>query len=523
MVKNLQEEFTLQDIEIAREVIATYNCGMSRIALRAPSQIYKINQRLMKEPNSASATVFQTTLKLHYAIQVWCKAVLISKDNPGNLLYYWWLHWKKGEDAFNTIEYSNFYRSNITIELLLKWFWELLENIANSGEIQVCEGYTIKSVDNEFCEPKIVCDIIVDAESARDIKYDSVYSYPYNKEPVSYKWEDIKDFFVELTLDQLRLTMPEKLHNHTELDDCLLYACKEWDTDKIKICMEKGANINCLNKDGESVLQRTVEYFKFHDILLDKKYSDEECKLIETNNEKKCKEVVELLLSYGADINLFGYGGMPPLVCAYYERSSSMIKFLLDKGANPNANCYLDDCQYWPQLKNIRSTILWNIDDLLSEDYNEEEIEIEKLIRDAGGREYVWDYTPWNYENIGKYVVKMTPSKNDCHLFCDNAGWWIGTETELTIEDKDGKQYKIDLSGIDGLGQWNADFQNNLTNPSYDWKSWKDRGCCLAKRVAELLPESVALFYLRDNDEIVSTNFWNEPCLSHKGTYIRIV
>ena len=200
-----------------------------------------------------------------------------------------------------------------------------------------------------------------------------------------------------------------------------------------------------------------------------------------------------------------------------------MIKFLLEKGANPNANCYLDDCQYWPQLKNIRSTILWDIDDPLGEDYNEKEIEIENMIRDAGGREYVWDYTPWNYENIGKYVVKMTPSKNDCHLFCDNAGWWIGTETELTIEDKDGKQYKIDLSGIDGLGQWNADFQNNLTNPSYDWKSWKDRGCCLAKRVAELLPESVALFYLRDNDEIVSTNFWNEPCLSHKGTYIRIV
>ena len=104
-INNFQEEFSLQDIGIAKEVTATYNCGMSRIALRAPGQIYRIRRSLMKEPKSASAVIVQTTLKMHYAIQVWCEAALISAENP-NLLYYWWLRWKQGEGAFNIIEYS---------------------------------------------------------------------------------------------------------------------------------------------------------------------------------------------------------------------------------------------------------------------------------------------------------------------------------------------------------------------------------------------------------------------------------
>ena len=520
-VNNFQEEFSLQDIEIAKDAAATYNCGMSRIALKAPDQIYRISHSLMKEPPSASAIVVQTTLKMHYAIQVWCKAAMISAENPSNLLYYWWLQWKQGEGAFNTIEYSNFY-NDITIDQLLKWFWELLEQIANSGEIQVCEGYYIRCEGEGFKGPKVVCDMVVDADFARDIKFDNIYTYPYNKELVSYKWNDIKDFFIELSLDQLRLTMPKKLHNHTKLDDQLLNACFDWDIDMIKICMDRGANINCLDERGKSVLQNAVEFFNNHNILLDKNYSKEELRRIESDNEIKCREIVELLLSYGADINLFGFDGMSPLICAYYSKSISMIKYLLGKGANPNTNCYLEDIDYWPMLKNIRSTILSCIDDLLPEEYNEQEKEIEEVIRNAGGREYAWGYTPWNYENIGKYVIRMSPSEQDNHLFCDNAGWWIGTDSGLTIEDRNGVQSEVDLSSIEGLNQWNLDFQNNKTSPSYDWKSWKRRGLDLAKMVAEKLPEEAALFYLRDNEEVITTYPSQEIFLSNEGDYIRV-
>ena len=523
-VNNFQEEFSIEDIEIARDVTATYDCGMSRIALKAPEQIYRVYRNIMKEPDSSSATIHATTLKMYYAIQVWCKAVLISGDNPSNLLYYWWLHWKPDDGPFNKIEYSKFYR-DITVDQLLRWFWELLEQIADSGEIQVSEGCWIKCKGEGYSGADIICDLVLDAETGKEIddKVKDVYAYPYNKEPRTYKWEEIKGFFYEMTLDQLRLTMPKKLHHHTTMDDILLKACSNWDVELIKLAMERGANINCLNEMGESVLQVAVEFYKDHDIYLDKKYSKEEIKSIEAENEKKCKEIVDLLLSYGADINLFGYDGMSPLHCLSHSESPEMVKFLLERGASPNANCYLEDNQYWPELKNVRSTILDVIDGFLYEDYNDPEREIVKIIRDAGGRQYVWDYTPWDYGNVGKYVVRMTPSADNDKLFTDNARWYIGSCEQLTVEDEVGKQTQINLKCIDGLKQWNADFQANITNLNYDWASWKKQGYDLACQVAKILPKDVALFYLYDNEKIVTKDYHSDRLyLCQDGGPIRI-
>ena len=61
----------------------------------------------------------------------------------------------------------------------------------------------------------------------------------------------------------------------------------------------------------------------------------------------------------------------------------------------------------------------------------------------------------------------------------------------------------IALNGIEGLRQWNADFQANITNPDYEWQSWKKRGYELACQVATLLSDKVALFYLYDNENVV--------------------
>ena len=237
-VNNFQDEFSYDDVLIAQEVVYTYDCGMSRIALRAPDQILRVGRSLMSEP-SHYAHVNAMTLKLFYAIHVWCKAALISAENSGDLLYYWWLDWKTGNGPFNTIEYHNFYR-DVTVEQLLNGFWKLLEQIADSGDIKVTEGYWIRNETSSLIkEPNIICDLVLNGATASEIekKVSNVYSYPYNKELVTFKWNEIKDFFIELTLDQLRLTMPEDLHNHTELDDVLLKACSDWDIEQIKLSL----------------------------------------------------------------------------------------------------------------------------------------------------------------------------------------------------------------------------------------------------------------------------------------------
>ena len=288
--------------------------------------------------------------------------------------------------------------------------------------------------------------------------------------------------------------------------------------------MERGANINCLDDLGESVLQKAVDYYKDHGVIIGKKYTDEEITAIGVENERKCKEVVELLLSYGADINLFGYDGMAPIVCAYYAQGTGMIKFLLEKGANPNVNCYLEDCQYWPWLKNVRSTILDVISECLIEEYTETVREIEWIVRKAGGRQLVYDFTPWNYENVGKYVVYIEPTTiDDCRMFHDNSGWKIGSYEQITIEDAEGRQTTIKIEGGEGLKKWNEDFLANKTNLHYDWQSWKERGYEIARHVAKSLPDSVALYYLYDNDEVVNKyRDKDEVYLSRKGERIRI-
>ena len=525
-VNNIEDEFTREDIEIARAVKSTYNCGMSRIALRNPEpEKYKgIRINIFSKPESASARIAIRTLKFEYAIQVWIKTALISAKNPSDMLYYWWLRWKDTDGPFREIEYSNFYR-DITVEQLLRGFWQLLEQVANSGEIKVSEGCFITGEGIGYTCPNVECIVILSEEKVYDSNktIKDVYSYNFDKTPVSFSWEDIKDYYCEMTLNQLRLTMPKELHMHTFVDDILFKAASDWDLDLIDIALQRGANINALNEYGSSALECAVDFFNFHGMSLDKEYSSDEQQKIKEDNTKECKKVVDHLLSKGADINLFGLGGMTPLTCAYYARSVEMTKFLLERGANPNTNCYLDDCQYWPKLKNVRSTILDVIDDLLSDEYNDIEKNIEYTIRLSGGRQYMWDYTPWNYENVGKYVLRLNPSPNDSEVFVDNSGWKIGDFRFVTIEDCLGNPTVIKLPEIQGLQQWNKDFQDNIANINYDWKSWKIRGFSIAKQIAGNLPDSVALYYLRDNEEVMQKELYDGRLyFSHNGDYIRI-
>ena len=96
------------------------------------------------------------------------------------------------------------------------------------------------------------------------------------------------------------------------------------------------------------------------------------------------------------------------------------------------------------------------------------------------------------------------PTESNRDIFTDNSNWTIGTSQKLTIEDRDGNQTVISLESVSGeLQCWDADFHKNRANHNYDWAAWKHRGLDLARRVAQLLPESVALFCLYDNEQIV--------------------
>ena len=507
---NFQDLYSFEDYKAAYEARATFNCGLSPICLSAPDQHYSIHTKAISDDKASSACMNFRTLKLEYAIQVWLKAALISSYNPGPLLFYWWLHYEDNDTAFREVKYcKNWWGA--TPEAMNEGFWNLLKEIANSGNIKVSEGYkcrnnTVKYVRN----PSIEYDIILDREEVRNAYEDfDVYNHDYKSDKVSYSWEEIKPFFTQLTLKQLSLIDEKLVHKHGSADDILFKACDALDIDAVKTAIRMGADVNSLDESGKSALQHAVEYFTEHGILMDKEYSDEEREQIEKENYNKCVEIVDYLLKLGADIDLFGTDGMQPISCAYYAHSIDMIKHLLEKGSNPNYNSYRSDDVHWHSDDSAKCTILDVIGGLLSEDYDDYAKEVESIVRNYGGRRYDWDYDTYRYEHLGKYYLSMSPDNKD-RLFFANDGWGIGTESDVTIEDSDGNQTKLNLPHIDGLKEWHQDYHNHISDDNYDWDEWNQRGRTLAKIVAGILPESVALYYPYGTEISRKWNEWSK-------------
>lgn len=493
---NYQDLYSFSDCKKAYEARRTFNCGLSPVCLSAPDLHDSCVKEIIKGRKAKSAEVFFRTLKLEYAIRVWLRAALVSAHNPGPLLYYWWLRYQDNETSFREIKYSEFY-AKTTPEKLVAGFWKLLEEIADSGEIKVCEGYSYNSRSSDI-NPSFTFTVVLDRESAKEVAEEvkDVFTHPYSLTLRTYSWNDIKDLFVQLTLKQLSLMNPAKLHKHTEIDDMLFASCKQLDWEGVKNAIKKGANVNALDKDGRSALQHTLAFFTEHGKRLDKEYTEEENKAIKAENYEKCVRIVDYLLDLGADIDLFGMGwGMQPLAEAYYAGSLEMVRHLLERGANPNYNSFRNDDLSFGRDEDTHCTILSVIDDCLIEEYDEYEQSVEKLIREYGGRLRSWDLDYARGEHLGKYYLLLSP-KDEKYLFFDNSGWGIGDENGITIENVEGLQTKITLEEIDGLKEWWHEYHQNLNERTlFDWNAWNRRGYALAQQVADILPDNVALFY----------------------------
>lgn len=159
----------------------TFNCGLSPICLYAPSQHTTIYKRVLNvESESADLTI--STLRLEYAVQVWMRAALISANNSGRLLYYWWLNYQDNETSFREIKYNLKY-AGITMETLINDFWKLLENVANSGEITVHEGFSYSNQNNiRGHEPALGFRVVLNIEDASKAYelIDDIHAYPYD-------------------------------------------------------------------------------------------------------------------------------------------------------------------------------------------------------------------------------------------------------------------------------------------------------------------------------------------------------
>lgn len=286
-----------------------------------------------------------------------------------------------------------------------------------------------------------------------------------------------------------------------KLNKQLLEAIDNLDLHAIKQALESGADINHYDKYGNTPLSNAIASIGFY--AWDEKsiVPGEENYITRRRLAQEYLPIIDYMVTHGADVNAYNKNISDdfPLQKAYWAGVVPAVKYLLEKGANPNINVYEDD----PNERPIRSSVLGCINDLLIEEYDEDKKEIERLVRAAGGHLYKWGYFPWTREFIGKCVLLMDPARIGDGIFADNERLDCGTAENVTVENADGKYTTISLSYISDLYQWHTDFKENLRNSCYDWSDWKQRGYKLALQVAKLLPDYVALFYLFNNDKIV--------------------
>lgn len=527
---NFQDLYKLEDIK--QKYKPTHNTGYYPITLCAGKHLYAIGNTFRLgcyDLYNTHETIY--TLRYYYATQVWNTAIAIASqtlvENPLlNILP----HWVDRDDSFRMLVNSKDYSPDLVSKL-----WSLLEEVANSGNITVCEGYHIENETrgywgapekcHEETDSKFHIQIYLDADSAEQGKIiieNNVWTYKYNKTPKSFAWHEIKDFFHKISLEQRELFNHEWMHRLETKDEELFKSCNNLDIEGVRKAIKDGANVNALTMGGKSPLQCVVQFFGCHGMLMNKQYSEEECSQIHHENFIKVKEIVDCLLDNGADINLFGYDGIPPLVCAYYEHSLDMIRYLLERGANPNVNCYLTE---YGSFDGTCSSILGLINEEQPEEYDDVEREIETLVKSYGGRLKVFGWNPEEYALTMRPYLAIIPTKTD--IFVDNCYEPCGDANEILLRLSDKETLHIDLSSIKGLKEWHKEVIDDYYNKADKktpraWLEWRSWGFELAKQIAKLLPKDVDFYYLRDNDQVFNEDKYGERYWNHSGDRIKI-
>lgn len=387
-VKNLQDRFSVEDITKAALVKHTYDCGYSRIALveETSDDIYRTSFDVIDRDKDVYADVKCISLKFFYAIMVFQRAVQLSYHRK-QFTPYWHVKWAGEMPFYELVQVGS--NKKHQVDNSIAAFWNLLQNVANLDGITVYEQLWVNTSESEYsrfffphAHNAAFCLILKDVQGRiihEDIK--DLFTYPYDTTPVSYTWDEIKEYFVELTLKQLSLTMPHLMHEHSAMDDFLFEACRNHDLDSINFALSKGAHVNALTDEGESALQLVIEGHK---------------------NDDETIKLIDVLLDAGADVDLFGFSGLQPLSEASYLDSVEIVRHLLEKGANPNYNSYLTDGFLTEYDKNVSCSILSRIDtkesfECLSDAITPEMLQIKDLVIQYGGKLFrddaVWTET----------------------------------------------------------------------------------------------------------------------------------
>jgi len=321
-----------------------------------------------------STDMYLYNLKLDFAIQVWEIAQeLTAQKYPG----YANPIWIQTNDPINELAFDNI-RKNAE-----QYFYQMLIEVCNDINITSSENASFKRFLG-FHYNSIVLRVILNQPEINDEivrKVTTQYcngekTYKFDIQNRHFEFDEIKDYFVFCDKHLLSLLNAEDANKRiTELDKKLLFAADKSDLPAMINAVESGANINAVDKSGETAFTRVFR--NLYENAIDTNDSNA------NENINKVITMAQKMLDMGADINFFGYDGFNALQYTAYMCNPALMKFLLNNGANPNCNYHPDDI-YESVTSSPLNTIL---DSYYDDDYsdNSESLkQCETLLRNAG-------------------------------------------------------------------------------------------------------------------------------------------
>jgi hypothetical protein len=109
----------------------------------------------------------------------------------------------------------------------------------------------------------------------------------------------------------------------------MIAAAGELDIDEVERHVDAGANINALGEFDDTALTTVIQ-------AMGREAGEE-------GAVNGGEDVVSRFLGLGADVNLFGYDGVDPLISATLSAAPAIVETLLSAGADPNHNAWPDD------------------------------------------------------------------------------------------------------------------------------------------------------------------------------------
>lgn len=317
---NFTDIYSVDQIEKANKVLATYHSGYTPIALSA-SELIERNDNLV------------VSLRLYYAKQVFDMAMRIATKTDNPLRQLWNLTWINRSDSFMKLTYINEVSPMLVDDLL-----NLMKRLADSGVVKVNEKVSYEcdmSIDsNLYLTPKAYTLFVVDAVDAAQAKQklENAEFEPLKSTPRSYSWSEIENLYCTLSLEEIELVNGRWINCSNEIDKMLFSACFLLDYRNIIKVLHIGANINAIDEEGRTPIYHALRKLSFlRDLAnscgLDKRAAASKSVIRQT------ERIIKMLLRHGADPNLFGYDGQSPLTLAQKTGCDEIEKLLIENGA----------------------------------------------------------------------------------------------------------------------------------------------------------------------------------------------